>query len=82
MKVQIKSSLRKLINEDLLNDYNNSQMSVEGFKGRVVMYISDSRIKDKDKMRMLCRLQFLHTKFKVYYYIVNCLLKFEGNGVC
>ena len=74
--MEIKSILNQIVGE-----INNTE-DIEVIKNIFVKRVSESKINEKDKRKMLNIIRLQDTYKKVISYIYNCLLKYEGCGVC
>ena len=57
------------------------EKDLEKAKIIVTTYISDSKIKDEDKNKILNNLKTIKSKLKLDYYMANSLLTYEGKGL-
>lgn len=64
----------------LLEKLNNEQDFAVA-QAATLTYIKESKINDEDKRRMMVQVQYqVHNTLKLYQYLYNSLLRYEGLG--
>ena len=73
MKLELKSSLEKIIKEVW------AETNFPKAKQMMLDFLNESKIKEEDKKKMALEIEFnIRSKPRLDYYLTNALLKYEG----